>query len=340
MFDEAASFLKGRATSGADREPFFLCLNPGLVHAAFRTNEYWLEKIPEELVDVPPSDDTNHPANVYQLNSKAWRHGLDDETVRKVRRVYFAMCAEADEMVGDLLQTLEVSGLGENTTIIFSGDHGELALEHQQYYKMSHFEGSARVPLILSGPGVAQGKVVETPVSLIDIAPTICELGGLPARPNFSGESLLPVARGDAARGRGWALSTYCGLTANTMSHMIRRGDYKLIVYEGYPPRLFNLANDPGELNDLVDTEPGIVAELEALLDSQLDRRRTLEIWTEYRRHTFAQFQRQAKQGLYWDSSYGLQGNPSSDYRTLMDNTFTGWDETDEARVAAWLGER
>ena len=147
-FDEAAAFLRQKAgADGADADngrPFFLCLNPGLVHAAFHTNEYWLEKIPEELVDVPPMDETNHPANVYQLKAKGWRNGLDDETVCLVRRIYFAMCAEADAMVGELLSVLDDCGPAENTTVIFSSDHGELALEHQQYYKMSHFEGCAR----------------------------------------------------------------------------------------------------------------------------------------------------------------------------------------------------
>ena len=197
MFDQAAQFLRTRPNAGkGNARPFFLCLNPGLVHAAFHTNEHWLEKIPEELIDVPPLDETNHPANAYQQKAKAWRNGMDDETVRRVRRIYFAMCAEADAMIGELLSTLEETGLADTTTVILSGDHGELALEHQQYYKMSHFEGSVRVPLIIAGPDIKAGQAIETPVSLIDVAPTICEIGGLPPRPNFSGQSLMPVLRG------------------------------------------------------------------------------------------------------------------------------------------------
>jgi len=338
QFDQAAEFLRRRPEAGDENlRPFFLCLNPGLVHAAFHTNEHWLEKIPEELVDVPQFDETDHPANVYQLKSKAWRNGLDDDTVRRVRRIYFAMCAEADEMVGELLAALDECGLRENTTVILSSDHGELALEHQQYYKMSHFEGSARVPLIIAGPGIKTGQVVETPVSLIDMAPTICELGGIPQRECFSGESLLPVARGETDESRGWAFATYSGVTSNTISYMLRQGDYKLVVYEGYPTRLFNLARDPGELQDLADTDPDRVAEMEKLLSSVVDRQETLRVWEDYRRHTFAQFQRQAKRGLYWDASYGLRGRPSSDYRELMNNTFTGWDNGDEARTERWL---
>jgi arylsulfatase K len=286
---------------------------------------------------VPPLDETDHPANVYQQQAKAWRNGFDDETIRRVRRVYFAMCAEADAMVGELLSALDACGLADTTTVIFSGDHGELAMEHQQYYKMSHFEGSVRVPLIMAGPGIKAGRRIETPVSLIDMAPTICELSGMPQRACFSGESLLPLARGETGKSRGWALATYCGVTANTMSHMLRQGDHKLIVYEGYPSRLFSLADDPGELNDLADVEPKRLARMTQLLESVVDRQETLRLWEAYRRHTFAQFQRQAKRGLYLDNSYSLRQCPSSDYRAIMDNAFTGWDDEDEERVTRWL---
>lgn len=342
MFDEAASFLRSKAGVGdavekSNGRPFFLCLNPGLVHAAFHTNKHWLETIPDELIDVPPLDETNHPANLYQQKAKAWRNGFDEKTVRLVRRIYFAMCAEADAMVGELMTVLAECGLTENTTVIFSGDHGELAMEHQQYYKMSHFEGSARVPLIMAGPGIEAGQKIESPVSLIDMAPTICELAEIPKRECFSGESLLPLARGETDQSRGWALSMYCGVTSNTISYMLRQGDHKLIVYEGYPSRLFNIADDPQELNDLVNMEPERVKEMENLLATQVDREETWRIWEEYRRHTFAQFQRQAKRGLYLDNSYSLETNPSSDYQEIMNNAFTGWDEEDEARVNQWL---
>jgi arylsulfatase K len=338
LMDQAAAFLRGKADEDPQtRRPFFLCLDPGLVHAAFHTNEHWLERIPADLVDIPPMDETNHPANVYQLKAKGWRQGLDEQTVRQVRRIYFAMCAEADAIVGELLSVLEEAGLAENTTIIFSSDHGELALEHQQYYKMSLFEGSVRVPLILAGPGIRAGQRIETPVSLIDMAPTICELTGMPPRACFSGESLLPAARGEAGPQRGWAFATYCGITSNTMSHMLRKGPYKLLVYEGYPPRLFNVVDDPDELDDLAADQPDRVAEMETHLSSIVDREETQRVWEDWRRHTFAQFRRQARRGLYWDSSYGLQGAPSSDYHALMNNTFTGWDAADEARVNAWL---
>ena len=334
MAAEAIAFMQSRKPG--DR-PFFISLNPGLVHASFRTNRRWLDRIPAELVDVPPVDSSTHPCEVYQRKSKAWRHGFDDATVKTVRRIYFAMCAEADAIVGDILAALEQVGLAESTMVVFSSDHGELALEHRQYYKMSLLEGSARVPLVFSGPDVKVGLRIATPVSLIDIAPTFCELAGLPPRAAFEGESLLPLARGETSASRGWTLAAYAGVTSNTLSWMVRQGDHKLIVHEGHPSRLFNLRDDPGELTDLIDREPMRAAELLAILDGEVDRPAALAAWVDYRRHGFAQFQRQAKRGLYVDDSYALRGRPSSDYATLLDNVFTGWEPEDEARVTAWL---
>lgn len=332
--DEAIAFIRSRRP---DDKPFFICLNPGLVHAAFRTNRYWLDRIPADLVDAPPLDETGHPANEYQKRSKGWRHGLDDDTVRTIRRIYFAMCAEADAIVGELMDALQQAGLADETTVIFSGDHGELALEHQQYYKMSLFEGSARVPLVMKGPGIKAGQRIETPVSLVDMAPTICDLAERPVRDSFEGESLLPRARGETTESRGWALAGYAGVTSNTMSWMLRRGDYKLIVHEGYPSRLFNLRDDPGELNDLIGEESEKAAELLAILDDQVDRTAALKAWEDWRKHNFAQFQRQARRGLYEDNSYSLRANPSSDYAAIIDNALTGWTAEDERRVTEWL---
>jgi len=114
----------------------------------------------------------------------------------------------------------------------------------------------------------------------------------------------------------------------------------QLIIHEGYPSRLFNLRDDPEEFHDLIDREPETATELTALLDGQVDRKATFELWSEWRRHNFAQFQRQAKRGLYSDNSYSLRGNPSSDYHDIMNNAFTGWTEEDEARVGDWLEKR
>ena len=137
--DQAVEFLKQRKEG--DR-PFFLYVSTGLVHAAFRTNNYWLSRIPEDEVDIPPLDENDHPVRRYQQMAKAWRYGFEEPTVRQVRRIYMAMCAEADAMVGALYDAMQELGLSENTYFVFSSDHGEMAMEHQDWYKMTLYEGS------------------------------------------------------------------------------------------------------------------------------------------------------------------------------------------------------
>ncbi len=335
MVDDIKDFLETRSVD--DEKPFFVALNSGLVHAAFVTNKYWLEKIPEDLVDIPAIDESSHPALKYQQASKAWRHGFNEDTVRTVRRIYFAMCAEMDAIVGEIVSKIDELGLNENTTIIFSSDHGELAMEHQQYYKMSMLEGSVRVPLIMAGPGIIPGKRYDNIASMIDMAPTLCDLAGMPKRECFDGESLLPLVRGETTQSRDWAYAMYSGVTTNTNSYMVRKGDYKFIAHSGMPSQLFNVRKDPAELINLLDSEPEVAAEMEQLLNQIVDREATDALIEDYRKHQLKQFRRQAKNGLYYDKSYGLKNNPSSDYDKLMDNTFTGWTAEDEARVDEWL---
>ena len=107
--------------------------------------------------------------------------------VLKVRRIYFAMVAEVDAMVGRLVAAMQEMGLSDSTYLIFSSDHGEMAMEHRQYYKMNLYEPSVRVPLIVRGPGVRRGARVAAPVSLVDIHPTLMDMADLPHPPGLDG---------------------------------------------------------------------------------------------------------------------------------------------------------
>lgn len=336
--DEAIAFLKEQKKAGAENaKPFFLTFSSGLVHAAFHTNRYWLDRIPEEAVDVPPMDSTDHPCRLYQRMAKAWRSGLDDDTVRQVRRIYFAMCAECDAMVGALYAAMQDLGLAANTYFVFTSDHGELALEHQEWYKMSFYEGSVRVPMVLAGPGIAAGSRLANLVSLIDLCPTFMEMAGLPPRAESDGESLLPLAGGRTSASRNWAYACFMGTTLNTTGYMLRKGRWKYVAYVGYPSQLFDIEADPGEIQDLCGCEAGIARQLDADLRALVDYEQTHRDVMAYNKNAFRQWRRQAKRGLYVDNSYGLREHPSSDYRAIMNNAFAGYSEADEEKVRQWL---
>ncbi len=112
-----------------------------------------------EKIDIPPVDKDDHPVMKYQRVQKNWKHGFSDQMVREVRHVYFAMIAEVDAMLGKIVSAVEDMDLLNSTYIIFTSDHGEMAMEHQQYFKMNLYEPSVRVPLIISGPGLEKDKV-------------------------------------------------------------------------------------------------------------------------------------------------------------------------------------
>ena len=113
---------------------------------------------------------------------------------------YYAAISYVDERVGEVLRRLEDTGLADDTVVIFTSDHGEMLGERGLWYKMSFFDGSARVPLIVRGPGVARAAGWPARVSQLDLAPTH---GGAapaprPATTGFEGASLAAVLRGEA----------------------------------------------------------------------------------------------------------------------------------------------
>lgn len=335
--DNSIAFLE-RQSQQSDR-PFFLYVSTGLVHASFKTNRYWLDKIPEKDVNIPAADYCDHPCIKFQRLNKAWRYEFDDETVRTVWRIYFAMCAEADALVGAVYDAMERLGLADNTYFVFSSDHGELIMEHQQYYKMSLYEGSVRVPMFMTGPGIPARGQSENLVSTIDLCPTFIEMADLEERLDCDGENLLPLATGQTTRSRNIAYACFTGTTMNTSVYMLRRDNWKYIAYIGQPCQLFDVVNDPEELRDLSTEEPEVIAKPDAELREIVDYEQTHENWQDYCKSAFRQWRHQAKRGLYVDDSYSLRNNPSSDYWTIMDNCFTGYNEEDEQAVEKWLNE-
>ena len=335
--DRAIEFLKQQQNS---KKPFFLYLSSHLVHAAFHTNRYWLDKIPEAAVDIPAYDPGQHPVRQWQLMAKGWRYGFDVDTVRRVRRIYMSMCAEADAMVGALYDAMHQLGMAADTYFVFAGDHGELALEHQDWYKMSLYEGAVRVPLAMSGPGIQADQRVTNLVSLIDLCPTLMEMGDLPPRPGLDGESLIPLATGKTNNSRDMAYACFMGCTLNTSGFMLRKGRWKYVVYSGYPSQLFDMTADPGELHDLSAQRPEVVRRLDTDLRALVDYEKTHRDWQSYCKAAFRQWRRQAKRGLYIDGDYALEGSPSNDYWKIMDNCFTGYNQDDEQIVNNWLQEQ
>ncbi|MDE2912074.1 MAG: sulfatase-like hydrolase/transferase [Paracoccaceae bacterium] len=174
------------------------------------------------------------------------------------RAAYRGLCSFVDGEIGKTLDSLSRSGQERDTLVIFTSDHGEMLGAKGFWGKSTMYEDSVRVPLLLAGPGADAGTRRNGPVSLIDIAPTVCEALGVPQAPAaFSGLSLLAPDMPERA-----VISEYhdggCsdGITMLRLNN--REGAWKYVDYAGgHGPQLFDLRQDPEERQDLAATHPG-----------------------------------------------------------------------------------
>lgn len=184
---------------------------------------------------------------------------LPDDAVLRARAAYYGLVASMDRMIGRILAALEAAGLAENTLVVYASDHGDQLGERGLWWKHSFYDESVKVPLILAWPGqLPEGERRDALVELSGLGPTLLDAAGAPALPNAECRNFLPLARDAATPWEGEAFAEYCtdAVPAWTggmavQQRMLRRGPRKLIWYQGYPPQLFNLDDDPRELRDL-----------------------------------------------------------------------------------------
>ena len=209
--------------------------------------------------DLPTA---NHP---YALDLRAHFETalFAEEDIRGLRRGYLGCVTFVDRQLGIILDTLEEEGLLGNTIVAYTSDHGEMLGAFDMWWKCSLYEDSARVPLVVAGPGFPAGSRVKTPVDLLDVQATFFA-ATLATRPDgWSGRPLQTIGEDDRER---VVFSEYQGHGTRGSAFMIRKGDWKLIHCAAAPHLLFNLAEDPGELNNLAQAHPAKLAELEEAL--------------------------------------------------------------------------
>ncbi len=218
---------------------------------------FW-DEYPPESVDmpvVPPGHlENQHP--VYRRMRRMF--GTADEfpegLTRRGRAGYYGLIAYLDEKIGRLVDALDETGQRENTLVIYTSDHGEMAGEHGMWRKSNFYEHSARVPLVLSWPGrLPAGRREAGVVSLVDVAATLLDAAGVEAVAPLDGDSLLPLARGEATDWKDEAFAEYLAHGVARPMAMLRRGRYKLNYSLDDVPELYDLETDPGEFRDLAD---------------------------------------------------------------------------------------
>ena len=194
------------------------------------------------------------------------------EEIATIRAVYYGMISEVDAQLGRLWQALKDNGAWDNTVIVFTSDHAELAGDHWSFGKSGFFDGAYHIPLVIRDPSrpAGAGGEVQQFTSAADIFATLSERLASPARNHLDGSSLLPFLEGErpaewrdaafwefdfrdvasgAAEARFGLPSTACNLA------VLRDAAFKYVHFAGLPPLLFDLRDDPQELRN-VAAEP------------------------------------------------------------------------------------
>ncbi len=206
-----------------------------------------LDKLRTGLDASPP----DHPTLNRMRQFFNYDDHFDDRKRAEALRAYFGMVTRVDEMLGELLGTLQHCGLSDVTRVIYASDHGDNLGNRGMWGKSVMYEDSVAVPLVIAGPGIPRGCVVDTPVSLIDIAPTIAHATGAAPDESWSGRSLIEIANNEVSDRV--VLSEYHAAGSDTGQFMIRQGQWKYIAFVGAPAQLFNLSQDPDEITDLAN---------------------------------------------------------------------------------------
>lgn len=196
---------------------------------------------------------------------------VNDDHIRRARQGYFANISYVDDKIGEIFEALEATR--QEAIVIFVSDHGEMLGRKGLWFKMSFFEGSARVPLMISAPGLAPCRI-ETAVSSIDITPTLCDLAGIPMEevmPWTDGISLLPLATGTPRSEA--VVMEYAAEGTITPMVGVRLGAWKYIHCPADPDQLFDLAADPEEANNLAADPRAaeVLAHFQTLVEARWD---------------------------------------------------------------------
>lgn len=192
---------------------------------------------------------------------------LIDSLQLKLIHGYYACVSYVDAQIGILLETLENTGLKDNTIIVLWGDHGWHLGDHSMWNKHSNLEQATISPLIISVPGLTGGEVYDYPTEFIDVFPTLCELSGLEIpESDLDGVSLLPALKDHNTRLKDYAISQF-HRGPKRQGYTIRNEHYRYTEWLGggfastgmefreeliVAQELYDMVSDPGETENVV----------------------------------------------------------------------------------------
>ena len=248
-----------------EEDPFFMYMAFQAPHDPREMPDDYLAMYDTTMISLPPNYLEVHPFDNGELDIRdEWLAGYPrtKPEIKANIAAYYAMITHLDAQIGRVLQTLEEKGLAENTIIVFSGDNGLAVGQHGLMGKQNLYEHSIQVPLIFKGPGIKKNKKSNNFAYLLDIYPTLCDIGGVSIPSTVEGKSLKPVLTGNIQQTRDVMFFAY-----KNFQRAVRKDRWKLIKYNvknEVITQLFDLIEDPYEIKNLANN-PEYKSQLEEM---------------------------------------------------------------------------
>lgn len=226
-------------------QPWFLCVSFVGPHDPWDAPGTMLQHYANHSFGRPIFDEMKDKPDWVRSRQKRQSGGMPQDQVQEICRHYAANLTVIDEEVGALVAAIRSRGELDQTTIVFTSDHGEMLGDHGLFQKAIMYEGALRVPLIVKIPGQA-GATSNAMAELVDLYPTLLDIAGVAYDPTrLDGRSLLPVLRRPSADHKAWQVSHL------ERCRMISDGRFKLIDHVNDAPELYDLDADPDELQNV-----------------------------------------------------------------------------------------
>lgn len=258
-----ANYAIGQLRENVNAEkPFFIAVGFKKPHLPFvAPQKYWdlydrskitLAEWQQKSIDGPDiayhnSGELRNFNDISPLNDSKKNDllQLSKDKQRELIHGYYACISYVDAQIGKIIDALKATGLDKNTIVVIWGDHGWHLGDHSLWCKHSNFEQATRVPLILTVPGLTNGKKYKKPVEFVDVFPTLCDLNGLPIAHYLDGKSLLPALKNNDVDIKNYSISQYPrgagkGLR-ETMGYSLRTTQFRFTEWVG---NYFNTAKD------------------------------------------------------------------------------------------------
>lgn len=257
---DSAHWLADQLAMDHDK-PFFLAGGFLRPHVPWHVPQKWFDLHPVDTLTMPPYfkndlDDVPQIAKAIaehpMMPTTEW--AIENGEWKNMVQAYLASVSFVDSCIGIVMDALEQSQYSDNTAVVLWGDHGYQIGEKGKFAKMSLWERATRTPLIITSPknqrvGKAD-KIINQPVSLLDLYPTLVKMCGLPINPQNEGNDITPLLKEPSSAWQHAAVTTY-----GPNNHAVKSERYRYIQYADGSEELYDHQNDSNEWNNLANDQ-------------------------------------------------------------------------------------